>query len=312
MEKYLRYTLAALMDQPLSCRSIRKPPMIQRVYPSMRSLFLKIIYLSLFSLLLSGCEAVRNFSFTDPNKDEYVEYDAERFHREATEAMEDGYYAKAIKLYENLETRYPFGQYAAQTQLDLAYAYYKNDEPEAAIAAAERFIKVHPRNPHVDYAYYLIGLVNYNRGFGFLERFMPIDTSQRDPANTLVAYNNFEDLVKRFPDSKYGPDSKKRMTALRNTLAMHEVHVARFYIDREAYVAAAKRANYVVEHYQRTPAVPYALLVMKQAYDKLGLQDLANDTERVYNLNYPDGPPVPEVSQSSFAHKVWDFLGFDK
>ncbi len=286
--------------------------MIQRVDPSMRSIFLKFSYIIFLSLFLYGCETLNNFSFNNDDSDEYVEYDAQQFHREANEAMEGGYYAKAIKLYENLEARYPFGQYAAQTQLDLAYAYYKNDEPEAAIAAAERFIKVHPRNPHVDYPYYLIGLVNYNRGFGFLERFTPIDSSQRDPANTLVAYNNFEALVKRFPDSKYQPDSKKRMTALRNTLAMHEVHVARFYIDREAYVAAAQRANFVVEHYQRTPAVPYALLVMKQAYNKLGLMDLANDTERVYALNYPDGPPVPEISQSSFAHKIWDFLGFDK
>ncbi len=286
--------------------------MIQRVTDNMRSFLTKNLFLLLFCLSMQGCETLRNFSFDRSDKDEYIEYDAERFHKEASEAMENGYYAKAIKLFENLEARYPFGDYAAQTQLDLAYAYYKNDEPEAAIAAAERFIKLNPRNPHVDYAYYLIALVNYNRGFGFLERFMPTDTSQRDPANTKVAYDNFAELVNRFPDSRYVADAKKRMIALRNTLAMHEIHVARFYIQRQAYIAAANRANYVLEHYQRTPAVPYALQVLQQAYGKLELNDLASDAVRIYALNYPDGPPVVERSQSSFAYKVWDFLGFDK
>ncbi len=278
----------------------------------MRFYFIRILFLIFSCLLNQGCETLRNFSFDSSDKDEYIEYDAERFHKEATEAMESGNYQKAIKLYESLEARYPFGEYAAQTQLDVAYAYYKNDEPEAAISAAQRFIKIHPSNPHVDYAYYLIGLVNFNRGFGFLERFMPIDSSQRDPANTKIAYESFAELVRRFPNSKYVPDAKKRMIALRNSLAMHEIHVARFYLDREAYIAAANRGSYVIENFQRTPAVPFALQIMQQAYTKLGLVELADDAARVYAMNYPEGPPVPELSQSSFAHKVWDFLGFDR
>lgn len=278
----------------------------------MRLFFVKFLLLLISGLFIAGCETLQNFSFDSDKQDEYIEYDAVRFHKEAAEAMDSGNYQKAIKLLENLEARYPFGEYAAQTQLDLAYAYYKNDEPEAAIAAAQRFIKLHPTNPHVDYAYYLIGLVNYNRGFTFLERFMPIDSAQRDPANTKVAYDNFAELVRRFPNSKYVPDAKQRMIELRNSLAMHEIHVARFYLAREAYVAAANRSSYVIENFERTPAVPYALEIMQQAYTKLGLTELADDAARVYQFNYPDGPPVPELAKSSFAHKIWDFLGFDR
>lgn len=278
----------------------------------MRLLLIKILSIAFFCLSIQGCDALRDFSFTDSEVDEYAEWNAEQFNSEADKAMEAENYAKAIKLYEALETRYPFGEFAAQTQLNVAYAYYKNNEPEAAISAAERFIKINPRNPSVDYAYYLIGLVNYNRDIGFMQRYLPTDSSQRDQSNTQIAYDSFAELIRRFPESKYVPDSKQRMIALRNTMAMHEVHIARFYLKREAYVAAANRSSYVMEKYQRTPAIPYALKVLQEAYTKLGLDDLANDTARVYDLNYPEGPPYPEFSQSTFSHKVWDFFGFDK
>ncbi len=286
--------------------------MLQRVVNNMRLFFIKILSIVFFSLILQGCDAIRDFRFTDSETDEYAEWNAEQFNTEASKALESENYQKAIKLYEALEARYPFGEFAAQTQLNVAYAYYKNNEPEAAIAAAERFIKIHPRNPSVDYAYYLIGLVNYNRDIGFMQRYLPTDSSQRDQRNTQVAYDSFAELIRRFPDSKYVPDAKQRMIALRNTMAMHEVHIARFYFKREAYVAAANRSSFVLEKYQRTPAVPYALQVLQDSYTKLGLDELANDTARVYALNYPDGPPVPEFTQSTFSHKVWDFFGFDK
>jgi outer membrane protein assembly factor BamD len=164
----------------------------------------------------------------------------------------------------------------------------------------------------VDYAYYLKGLVNYNRDIGFIDRFLPTDTSQRDPGSAREAYGNFSELVKRFPGSRYLADARQRMITLNNNLAMHEVHVARFYLKRKAYVAAASRASGVIEKYPRTPAIPYALQVMVRSYTSLGLKDLAADAKRVYQLNYPDGPPVPEHSTSTVSHRIWDFIGVEK
>ena len=288
--------------------------MLQRVPTIMRLLLVKIFFLVLLGLSIQSCSIFGDnsiFGGSEP-EDEYVDWTAKQFHTEAKEAMEKENYKKAIKLYEALESRYPFGEYAAQTQLDIAYAYFKNDEPEAALAATERFIKTHPRNPSVDYAYYLKGLINYNRGISFADRFLPTDTSKRDPGNSRKAYANFAELIQRFPESKYVPDAKKRMIALKNNMAMYEVHVARFYIRRKAYIAAASRASYVLEKYQRTPAVPYALLVLQEAYTELDLNELAGDAKRVYDLNYPDGPPVPEYAKTTFFHSVWDFFGFDR
>lgn len=275
----------------------------------MRLILYKILVPFLMCLLLQGCSL---FGGEEKERDEYPDYTAERFRDEAAEAMENENYQKAIELYEALESRYPFGEYAAQTQLDIAYAYFKNQEPEAALAATERFIKTHPRNPSVDYAYYLKGLINYNRGIGFMDRFLPTDSSKRDPGYAREAYANFAELIQRYPESQYAPDAEKRMIALKNNMAMYEVHVARYYMRRKAYIAAISRASYVIEKYQRTPAVPYALLVLQDGYTKLGLDDLASDAERVYALNYPDGPPVPEYSRSTFLHWVWDFMGFDR
>ncbi len=277
----------------------------------MRLFLINFLFFSSLIFALQGCETLGGSKSSDSDK-EYADWDAKKFHEKAKAAMEAENYQKAIKLYETLEARYPFGDYAAQTQLDIAYAYYKNDDPEAAIAATDRFIKIHPRNPSVDYAYYLKGLINFNRSIGFLERFLPTDATQRNPSNVKEAYDNFELLIKRFPDSKYVPDAKQRMLSLRNNMAMYEVHVARFYLKRKAYVASANRASYVIKEYQRTPAVPYALQVMEKAYVKLGLDDLAADAKRVYDTNYPDGPPVAEYRDSTFIQQLWNFFGLDQ
>ena len=278
----------------------------------MRLFLAKFILIFCLGLLLEGCETLKNFNLESNTEDEYSNWSEKKLYTEAQEAMDSGYYQKAIKLYEALESRYPFGDYSAQTQLNIAYAYYKNDDSEAAIAAAERFIKINPRNTSVDYAYYLKGLINYNRGIGFLDRFLPTDSSQRDPGSARDAYENFKELLSRFPQSKYASDAQQRMIALRNNMAMHEVHIARFYLKRKAYIAAVNRANEVVSKYQRTPAVPYALEVMKEAYRKLDMDQLANDVERVYAHNYPDGPPVPEYEKKTMASKIWHFIGLEK
>ncbi len=286
----------------------------------MRLIFGKVLVILGLGLMLSGCETLKSLtassSSSEEKPDEYKDWNAKKFYDDAKAAMQKNNYQKAIELYEALESRYPFGEYAAQTQLDIAYAYYKNEDSESALAAADRFIKINPRNPHVDYAYYLKGLINYNRNITFLSRFIPTDTTQRDTSSFQLAYNTFAELERRFPKSQYIPDAKKRMMALRNNLAMHEVKIARFYLRRKAYVAAINRASAVVKEYEKATsipaAVPYALQVMQEAYTKLGMDDLAKDTQRIYNQNYPDGPPIPEQSDTSFAQDVWDFIGLDE
>ena len=281
----------------------------------MRFLFIKIVFFVGIIGIFSGCETLDIFSKDSKSvnkEDEYAGWDEKKFYDEAKSLLDKKSYQKAVSTYEAMEARYPFGDYAAQAQLNVAYAYYKNDDPEAAIAATDRFVKTHPRNPNVDYAYYLKGLVNYNRGIGFFDRFLPTDASQRDPGNARDSYDNFQELLRRFPDSLYAADARQRMIALRNNLGMYEVHVADFYMRRKAYEAAINRANHVLKEFQRTPAVPPALQIMAQGYRKLGLDDMAADVDRVYNLNYPNGSPMAEYRDDSFIQKVWDSLGLDR
>ena len=262
-------------------------------------------------LIVTGCSET-----PDETNDEYAEWTAEQFYRQARDALNEKRYEKAAKLYEKLEARYPFGKYATQAQMDVAYAYYKNDEPDSAIAAADRFIKLNPAHPNVDYAYYIKGLVNYNRGITFVDRFVPTDSSQRDPGATLDSYKDFDELVRRFPNSRYAEDSKQRMLSLRNNLAMHEIHVADFYMRREAFLAAARRCGEVIRKYQKTQAVPVALEIMEQAYRKLGLVQLADDTHRVFELNYTNGIPGRAAKDVNYdptlMEKFWKLLALEE
>jgi len=262
-------------------------------------------------LIVTGCSET-----PDETNDEYAEWTAEQFYRQARDALNEKRYEKAAKLYEKLEARYPFGKYATQAQMDVAYAYYKNDEPDSAIAAADRFIKLNPAHPNVDYAYYIKGLVNYNRGITFVDRFVPTDSSQRDPGATLDSYKDFDELVRRFPNSRYAEDSKQRMLSLRNNLAMHEIHVADFYMRREAFLAAARRCGEVIRKYQKTQAVPVALEIMEQAYRKLGLVQLADDTHRVFELNYANGIPGRAAKDVNYdptlMEKFWKLLALEE
>ncbi len=266
----------------------------------------------LLVLFLSAC------SLFPEKDDETIGWSANKFYTEASTALAEGDYEAAIKYYEKLEARYPFGRYAMQAQLDVAYAYYKGDEPEQAIAAANRFIKLNPRHPYVDYAFYLKGIVNFNRSLGFLERYLPIDSSQRDPGAAMESFKDFSELIRLFPDSEYSADARKRLDYLRNNLAQLEVHVARYYMKREAYLAAAKRAAYVVERFERTPAVEEALTIMVEAYKKLGMDDLAADAERVLTLNREQGTfeavaagEEPE-KEAPLTRKMWDYLQLDQ
>jgi len=281
----------------------------------MRLVLVKTVFAASLIVLLPACETLEAFSgkgSSSEKEEEYAGWDDKTFHEKAKEALDNKNYSKAVTLYEALESRYPFGDYAAQAQLNVAYAYYKNDDPEAAIAAADRFIKIHPRNPKVDYAYYLKGLINYNRGIGFIDRFLPTDSSQRDPGPAKDAYDNFQELIRRYPNSEYAADAKLRMVALRNNMAMYEVHVADYYMRRKAYIAAVNRANYIVKEYQRTPAVPFALQIMQDGYRQLGMEELAADAERVFKLNYPNGAPQGNYKDEGAIQKLWDAMGLDK
>ena len=256
----------------------------------MHNIMLRIRFLVPFLiLLLHGCASL--------TQDETANWTAEEFYNEAKDELNSGNYESAIDLFSKLEARYPYGRYAQQAQLETAYAHFKADEPDAAIAAADRFIKLHPRHPNVDYAYYMRGLASFSGAKNFLERFLPQDPSERDPALARESFQYFKELVTRFPDSRYTPDAIERMTYLRNNLAQHEVNIGNYYFERGAYLAANKRAQYVVENYQQTPAIPYALGLMIKAYRAMGLNDLANDSLRVLVQNYPDHPVVTELLQ---------------
>lgn len=208
-------------------------------------------------------------------------------YQEAMSAMDNENFDIAIEKLQLLEARYPFGRFSEQAQLELIYAYFSSYEPEAARAAADRFIRLHPNHDNIDYAYYLKGLTAFEQDISWITQYLPIDETQRDPGAALDSFESFATLVSRYPESQYAPDSQKRMVYLKNRLAAYEVHVARYYIQREAFVAAANRGRYVIENMQETPAVPDALAVMIEAYTHLGQQDLAADTQSVLAKNFP-------------------------
>jgi outer membrane protein assembly factor BamD len=219
--------------------------------------------------------------------DDTKNWSVSKLYSEAKASLGEGDFARAIQLFEKLEARYPYGPYAQQAQIEVAYAYYKDNEPVSAIAAADRFIKLHPNHPNVDYAYYLKGLANFVEDRSPLAGLGDQDMSDRDPKSARESFTAFKELANRFPDSKYTPDALARMKYLMNALAAHEVHVARYYYKRGAYVAAANRAKHVLENYRQAPALEDALYIMAQSYDKLDMQDLRDDAIRVLKLNFP-------------------------
>lgn len=244
----------------------------------------------LLTVALSACAL-----FPDKEADKTEGWSEERLYFEAKDSLDSGYYSQAVEYYQKLQARHPFGKYSKQAQLDLAYSYYKQEETAAAVGACNRFIKLYPTHPRADYAYYLKGLALFNQGKGLVERYIPKDPSQRDPGAALGAFQEFSELVKRYPSSEYVPDSRQRMIFLRNILAQHEVNVAQYYMRRSAFVAAANRARYAVENYQQAPAIPAALTIMAKSYKVMGMTDLSNDALRVLELNFPDHPGISEV-----------------
>ena len=240
--------------------------------------------------------------------DETLGWSAQKLYGEAKDAMASKEWPKAIKYLEKLEARYPYGRYAQQAQLEVAYCHWKDNERASAVAAADRFIKLYPNHPNVDYAWYLKGLINFNETLGMLWQLTSPDLSDRDPRGARDAFVAFKEVITRFPDSKYAEDSAARMRYLINSLASYEVHVARYYMRRGAYLAAANRAQYAIKTYQTAPAVEEAVFVLAKAYDALGMEALRDDTTRVMRTNFPNSRFLSgkEIRPDVPWWRIWD------
>ena len=209
------------------------------------------------------------------------------YYTQAKQALDSGNFKESIKNLEDLETYYPFGRYAEQAQLDLIYARYQNLDLEGARSAAERFLRLHPQSPHADYALYMQGMASYNLDYSLAEQYFPIDVGARDPGQQREAFRDFSQLLNRYPDSEYAADARKRMEAIRNRLAQLELEAARYYIKRQAYVAASNRASYILENYPHAPALEQALPILIETDRKLGMKDAADHAVSLLALNFP-------------------------
>jgi outer membrane protein assembly factor BamD len=230
--------------------------------------------------LLAACSALE--------KDPTAKWDAERLYAEARDEISSGNWAAARKHLESLEARFPFGRYAQQAQIEIAYTYYKEGESAQAITAADRFLKLNPNHPAADYVYYLKGLAIFSDDLGYFGNMVGADPSSRDPKAMREAFENFKELINKFPEGKYSTDARARMNYLVNAMAQSEVNIARFYLLRSAYIAAVDRAQSAVRDYQGTPAAEEALSIAARGYRALGMEALAADAERVLRTNYPN------------------------
>ncbi|HCH32755.1 MAG TPA: outer membrane protein assembly factor BamD [Oceanospirillaceae bacterium] len=265
----------------------------------------QVIGVLLAGLILGACSSNSKEPVIEEVKPEAELYTS------AMSKLEGGNYRPAIEDLEALEARYPYGRHSQQAQLELVYAYYRSSQPAAAKAAAARFIRLHPDHEHVDYAYYLKGLTAFEENKGAFDQYLGTDKAKKDPGAARDSFADFATLLERFPSSQYAPDSRVRMVYLRNLLAKHEIHVANYYISRNAWLAAANRAKYVVENYQLTPSVETALGIMVTAYSQLGLQDNADNAQRVLDANYGAAAinkttaPVAEEQQADAKPRSW-------
>ena len=247
---------------------------------------------------LSGCSSTP--------VDESVQWSPEKLYSEAKTEAANGAYERAAKLYERLEGRAAGTVLAQQAQIERAYVLYKSGEKAQALATIERFIKLHPTSAALDYAIYLQGVINFNDDLGILGNLSRQDLSERDQQAARDSYQSFRQLVDQFPASTYAADARLRMNYIVNTLASYEVHVARYYYRRGAYVAAANRAQQTVQDFQQSPSVEEALFIMAQSYDKLGLNDLRDDARRVLQKNFP-GSTLRAVGSGVRPKAWWQF-----
>lgn len=265
------------------------------------SIYSKLLVGALAALMLvtvSGCKKGRDIDDGRSAEDMYTT---------AKGYLTSQNWGRAINGYQTLSTRYPFGRYTEQAQLELAYAYHKAGSPEAALSTADRFIRTYPSHPNVDYAFYIRGLTNYEMRVGFMERLMPSRVRDRDQTAARESFRDFDELIRRFPDSRYAPDARQRMVFLRNNLSFYELDVARYYMRRKAYVASAARARYAIENYPGSPELGDALEILHVSYTEMGLPELAEGAMKVLALNYPDHPYVTGETEKTFWNRLWPF-----
>jgi outer membrane protein assembly factor BamD len=245
---------------------------------------LRTIIISILALLIISC------SSTAPKSplDVYKNKSAQQIFNDGKKALDEKDYETAGRNFEALDALYPFGDYAQKGQLYVIYAYYKDGDKESTIASADRYIRLYPRDPTVDYAYYMKGLANFERNKTWTSHIYQVDPAMRDLSSMREAFVDFNELVTLYPDSRYVPDAQRRMIYIRNLIARHELQVAQYYLGRKAYVAAANRGAYIVKYFENTPAVPGALKVMIAAYTDLGATKQANDAARVLKTSYPN------------------------
>lgn len=244
----------------------------------------KIILLSLLSgLMLSACSS-------SPDEDEIViaNKGAESLYEDAKRAMELGNYSNASQILSALDSRYPFGPLSNQVQFDLIYAHFKSGKNDEALATIDRFTRLNPNHSDVDYAYYMRGLINMEYNKNFFQDFLNIDRADRDASKAREAFDDFNRLINKFPDSKYAADGRKRMIFIKNRLARYELAIARYYMKREAWVAAANRGQFVLEYFSDTEHVQEALEIMVECYSLLGLDELKENTIKTLKLNFPN------------------------
>jgi outer membrane protein assembly factor BamD len=278
--------------------------------PAVPTSALKVLIVLVLALTMSACSWFRH------NGDPLDTLPLPQLYAKAHNDLVHSDYSAAEKAYQRLIARFPSGPFNEQAQLELAYAQYKNNKPDDAYSTVNRFIKANPLNNHVDYAYYLRGLINFDRTAGVIERAFASEhtgaQSRRDQGFNLKAFDDFSELSRRFPDSAYTADARQRMIYLRNVLAQFEINVADFYIRNKAYVAAADRAQYVIEHYQESPQAGDALAILCRSYLALGQKQLADQTRQVLVLNYPDHPYLKDPKwphSPSILRKMIPFSG---
>jgi outer membrane protein assembly factor BamD len=239
-----------------------------------------LIFISILAVSLSGCFGGK--------EDLYKDLSAQQIYQRGKKAAADGNNSQAIKDFDALEARYPYGDYTDKGQLALIAAYLKSDENASASATADRFIRMHPRYPHVDFAYYAKGVANFNDNFTFAFRTLPLDRAKRTSTYAQQSFDDFKTFIEKFPSSKYAPDARKRMIYLREQLADHELYIAKYYQGQGADLAAANRAGYIVNQFSRTEAAPKALLIMQESYTRIGMKKEAAEAMWMLEQNFPD------------------------
>ncbi|MFP4648887.1 MAG: outer membrane protein assembly factor BamD [Halorhodospira sp.] len=248
--------------------------------------------IALISLFIAGCASTGNNGASSERR-------AEVLYEEARSSLGNGNYAQAIERFEDLVARYPFGTHAVQSQMMIIYAHYRAGQHESAIAAAERFQRMHPRNEHIAYALYMSGVARQAKGPGGLSGLFGVDERLRDPEPKRRAFADFEELLERYPESEYADDAQERMEEIRAHLADYELYVGRFYLERKAYIAAAKRARTVIARYPGTPAVPEAMTLLADSYRGLGLEPLDQRVEEELRELHQAPAPVPSPGESA-------------